>query len=285
VSFDKRKEYQTTRLNVDISYVNNDILNIEEFKRWRKEYENSEFILSDNGKYLCGFEVEKMSKSKYNVQTPDGLVQDFGADTLRLYEMFLGPLEQFKPWDVKGINGVHNFLRKFWRLVHDDKNRFRVSNVNPTLENYKTLHKTIKKVEEDIERFSFNTVVSTLMICINELTDQKCHNKEIITDFTVLLSSYAPHISEEIWQKLGNESSVTQAIFPSFNPNYLLENEINYPISFNGKTRFMMKLDAEMSRQKIEDEVMNHEKTINYLDGKKPKKVIVVAGRIVNVVI
>jgi leucyl-tRNA synthetase len=250
VSFDKRKEYQTTRLNVDISYVNNDILNIEEFKRWRKEYENSEFILSDNGKYLCGFEVEKMSKSKYNVQTPDGLVQDFGADTLRMYEIFLGPLEQFKPWDVKGINGVHNFLRKFWRLVHDDKNRFRVSNVNPTLENYKTLHKTIKKVEEDIERFSFNTVVSTLMICINELTDQKCHNKEIITDFTVLLSSYAPHISEEIWQKLGNESSVTQAIFPSFNPNYLLENEINYPISFNGKTRFMMKLDAEMSRQK-----------------------------------
>ncbi|MDG1283670.1 MAG: class I tRNA ligase family protein, partial [Flavobacteriales bacterium] len=183
------------------------------------------------------------------------------------------------------INGVHNFLRKFWRLVHDSENNFCVIDDKPTKENYKTLHKTIKKVEDEIVRLSFNTVVSTFMICINELMEQNCHSKEIISDFTILLSSYAPHISEEIWFKLGNKSSVAHATFPRFNPNYVVENEINYPISFNGKTRFMMKLDAEMSRQKIEDEVMNHEKTINYLDGKKPKKVIVVAGRIVNVVV
>ena len=241
VSFDKRKEFKTTRLHVDISYVENDILDITAFKKWRDEYENADFILNDEGKYICGFEVEKMSKSKYNVQTPDNLVEEYGADTLRLYEMFLGPLEQFKPWDVKGINGVHNFLRKFWRLVHDSENNFCVVDVKPTKENYKTLHKTIKKVEDEIVRLSFNTVVSTFMICINELTEQNCHSKEIISDFTILLSSYAPHISEEIWFKLGNKSSVTQAIFPRFNPNYVVENEINYPVSFNGKTRFLIK--------------------------------------------
>ncbi len=284
VSFDKRKEYKTSRLHVDITLVDNDVLDVEAFKNWRKEYSQAEFILKDDGKYLCGNEVEKMSKSKYNVQTPDKLVDDFGADTLRLYEMFLGPLEQFKPWDVKGINGVHNFLCKFWRLVHDAENNFEVSSETPTKANYKTLHKTIKKVEEDIERHSFNTVVSTFMICINELTEQKCNSREIIFDFTILLSAYAPHISEEIWQKLGNETSVTTANFPKFNASYLVENEVNYPVSFNGKMRFKITLPAEMTKEQVEVEVIKHEKTAHYLEGKSPKKIIVVLKRIINIV-
>ena len=284
VSFDKRKEHKTIRLHVDIRIVDNDVLDVEAFKNWRKEYSDAEFILSDDGKYLCGNEVEKMSKSKYNVQTPDELVEKFGADTLRLYEMFLGPLEQFKPWDTKGINGVHNFIRKFWRIVHDDANNFLVSDDKPTQENYKTLHKTIKKVEEEINRHSFNTVVSTFMICVNELTEQKCNSREIVSDFTILLSSYAPHISEEIWNKLGNENSVTIAEFPKFNESYLVEDQINYPVSFNGKMRFKILLDAELTKDEVEDEVMKHEKTAHYLDGKSPKKVIVVQKRIVNIV-
>ena len=284
VSFDKRKDHKTTRLNVDIDFVENDVLNVKAFKNLREEYANAEFILNEDEKYLCGHEVEKMSKSKYNVQTPDNLIEDFGADTLRLYEMFLGPLEQFKPWDVKGINGVHNFLRKFWRLVHDGENNFEISEEIPTKENYKTLHKTIKKVEQEIERHSFNTVVSTFMICVNELIEQKCNNKEIISDFTILLSSYAPHISEEIWQKLGNESSVTGVNFPKFNESYLVEDEINYPVSFNGKMRFKITLAAEMTKEQVEVEVMKHKKTTHYLDGKSPKKIIVVPKRIVNIV-
>jgi len=271
-------------LHVDISFVDNDVLDIEEFKNWREEYKDADFILNEDGKYLCGHEVEKMSKSKYNVQIPDNLVNDFGADTLRLYEMFLGPLEQFKPWDVKGINGVHNFLRKFWRLVHDSENNFFVSDDSPTKSNYKTLHKTIKKVEEEINRYSFNTVVSTFMICINELTEQKCNSKEIISDFTILLSAYAPHISEEIWMKLGNETSVTTATFPNFDANYLAESEVNYPVSFNGKMRFKITLPSEMTKDQVEEEVLKHEKTAHYLNGKSPKKVIVVPKRIVNIV-
>lgn len=285
VGVDKRKEYTTTKHHVDINFVNNDVLNIEAFKNWRTEFADSEFILNDDGEYLCGYEVEKMSKSKYNVQTPDSLVEDFGADTLRLYEMFLGPLEQFKPWDVKGINGVHNFLRKFWRLVHDRENNFLVSDEKPTKENYKTLHKTIKKVEEEIERYSFNTVVSSFMICVNELTEQQCNSREVISEFTVLLSSYAPHIAEEIWQELGNDTSISTASFPKYNESYLVESEINYPVSFNGKTRFTIILPAEMKQEEVEFEVMKHEKTIHYLAEKSPKKVIVIQKRIVNIVI
>ena len=285
VSFDKSKEHKTTRLYVDVNFVDNDILDITAFKNWRSEYADAEFILNAEGKYLCGYEVEKMSKSRYNVQTPDQLVEKFGADTLRLYEMFLGPLEQFKPWDTKGINGVHNFLRKFWRLVHDGENNFSVSDHAPTKENYKTLHKTIKKVEEEIERHSFNTVVSTFMICVNELTYQKCNSPEIISDFTILLSSYAPHISEEIWQKLGNNTSVTKASFPKWNQSYLVESQINYPVSFNGKTRFTISLPSEMTKEEVESEVMKHEKMTHYLNGESPKKVIVVPKRIVNIVI
>jgi len=285
VSFDKRKDYKTTRFHVDINLVDNDVLDIDAFRNWRAEYADAEFILNDEGKYLCGHEVEKMSKSKYNVQTPDELVQKFGADTLRLYEMFLGPLEQFKPWDTKGINGVHNFLRKFWRLVHNSENNFNVGEEKPTKENFKTLHKTIKKVAEDIERHSFNTVVSTFMICINELTEQKCNSREIISDFTILLSTYAPHISEEIWSKLGNKSSVTIADFPIFNSSFLVESEINYPVSFNGKMRFKITLPAEMTKEQVEVEVLRHERTSHYLEGKIAKKIIVIPKRIINIVI
>ena len=284
VSFDKIKEYSTTRLHVDINLVDNDILDIEAFRSWRTDYANSEFILNDEGKYLCGHEVEKMSKSKYNVQTPDDLIEKFGADTLRLYEMFLGPLEQFKPWDTKGINGVHNFLRKFWRLIHDDENNFIISKESASKTSLKTLHKTIKKVDEDISRYSFNTVVSTLMICINELSDQKCRNYNVIESFTILLSPYAPHISEEIWQKLGKNNSITKAKFPKFNLEFLQENDVNYPVSFNGKTRFKITLPVEMSREDVQAEVMRHEKTQHYLSGKSPKKIIVVPKRIVNIV-
>ena len=285
VSFDKRENHETIPLHVDISFVDNDILDVEAFRNWRIEYSDAEFIFSDNGKYLCGYETEKMSKSKYNVQNPDDLVEDFGADTLRLYEMFLGPLEQFKPWDVKGINGVHNFLRKFWRLVHDSENNFTISNKIASKESYKTLHKTIKKVEEEIERHSFNTVVSTFMICINELTDQKCNNREIISEFTILLSSYAPHIAEEIWERLGNKTSVTLASFPQFCQDYLTENEIEYPVSFNGKTRFTITLPYEMTQEEVETAILNYKKTAHYLQGKSPKKIIVVLKRIVNIVV
>ncbi|MDA9663513.1 leucine--tRNA ligase [bacterium] len=284
VSYDRRKEFKTTRLHVDINFVKNDILDVDMFKNWRLEYKDADFILNDEGRYLCGHEIEKMSKSKYNVQNPDDLVEKFGADTLRLYEMFLGPLEQFKPWDTKGITGVHNFLRKFWRLVHDSENNFNISEENPNKDNFKTLHKTIKKVQEEIERYSFNTVVSTFMICINELTDQKCNCRQIISSFTILLSTYAPHISEEIWSKLGNNNSVTNATFPLLNEKYLVEDEVDYPVSFNGKMRFKITLPSQMKKDEIELAVLSHEKTLHYMKGKIPKKVIVVPKRIINIV-
>ena len=284
VTYEKKSKHSTVAIHVDINLVESDILNIDKFREWRKEYKNAEFILNEDKKYVCGSEIEKMSKSKYNVQTPDQLVEKFGADTLRLYEMFLGPLEQFKPWDTKGINGVHNFLRKFWRLVHDNENNFSVSQEPPNRYNLKTIHKTIKKVEEDISRYSFNTVVSTLMICINELTDQNCKNKEIISDFTILLSPYAPHIAEEIWTKLGNRESIFNATFPKHKEEFLKEKSINYPISFNGKMRYKISLDVDVSKEEIEKQVMAHEKTEYYLAGKSPKKIIIVPKKIVNIV-
>ena len=285
VTFEKRKEHQTARLHVDINMVNNDVLDMEAFKKWRSEFADAEFILNDNGQYTCGYEVEKMSKSKYNVQTPDDLVEKFGADTLRMYEMFLGPLEQFKPWDTKGINGVHNFLRKLWRLMHDAENNFVVSEEAPNKAELKSIHKTIKKVCEDIERYSFNTVVSTLMICVNELNDLKCNKRAIISDFVVLLSPYAPHIAEELWEKLGHTTSVSNVALPIFDVLHLQEDVITYPVSFNGKMRFKLKLDSNLSKVEIEKAVLAHEKTIHYLEGKIPKRVIVVINKIVNVVI
>ena len=280
-----KNNYETSKLYVDINLVDNDFLNIEKFKSWRKEFLDADFILNDDGKYECHFEIEKMSKSKYNTQTPDDLVESYGADTLRMYEMFLGPLEQFKPWDINGISGVHNFLRKLWRHLHDEKNIFHVDHDTASENSLKTIHKTIKKVEEDIERFSFNTVVSSLMICLNELIEQKCVDKKIITDFIVLLSPYAPHFSEEIWQKLGNTSSISQAQFPKYESKFLVESEISYPVSFNGKMRFKVSLPAEMNKEDIETFILKQEKTIHYLESRKPKRIIIVPRKIINIVI
>jgi leucyl-tRNA synthetase len=272
-------------LHVDISFVDNDKLDIQAFKNWREDYKNAEFILEEDGSYICGSEVEKMSKSKYNVQTPDELVEKFGADTLRMYEMFLGPLEQFKPWDTKGINGVHNFLRKLWRLFYNEGKSI-ITDAEPSKESLKTLHKTIKKIEEDLERFSFNTGVSNFMICVNELTEQKCHSRAVLEQLVVLLSPYAPHVAEELWEALGNEAgSISTATFPTFNPDFLVEANFAYPVSFNGKMRFSAELPTAMNAQEVQAAVMAMPEAEKWLEGKEPKKVIVVPGRIVNIVV
>jgi leucyl-tRNA synthetase len=275
------------KYHVDISLMENDKLDIEAFKNSREEYKNAEFICEENGDFICGHLVEKMSKSLFNVQTPDELVEKFGADTLRMYEMFLGPLEQSKPWDTKGINGVSNFLRKLWRLFNFDENgTAHFSDAEVSKDSYKTLHKTIQKIEDDLNRFSFNTGVSNFMICVNELQEQKCSNKEVLQDLVILLSPYTPHISEELWVKLGHEAgTISFATFPSFNPEYLVSDAFSYPISFNGKVRFNLEFPRTMTPKEIEELVLAHENTAKYLEGKTPKKMIVVPGRIVNVVV
>ena len=270
-------------IHADVSLVNSsDELDIEAFKKWRPEFKDAEYIL-ENGKYLVGREAEKMSKSKYNVVNPDEICHQYGADSLRMYEMFLGPLEQAKPWNTAGITGVHSFLKKMWKLYHNG-DVFSVSDIEPTNEQYKILHKTIKKVEEDIENFSFNTSVSTFMIAVNELTAQQCNSKKILEPLLVLISPYAPHIAEELWHKLGHKGSIATAPFPKFEGKYLVESTKNYPISFNGKTRFTMELPLDMSKDDIEAAVMAHEKTQAQLQGRIPKKVIIVPGKIVNIV-
>jgi leucyl-tRNA synthetase len=269
---------------VDVNIVHNDILDIDEFIKWQPQFAGSEFILEDD-KYICGWEVEKMSKSKYNVQNPDDLIEKYGADTLRLYEMFLGPLEQSKPWDTNGIEGVFRFMRKLWRLFHDADNNFLVSENAPSPAELKVLHKTIRKIQEDTERFSFNTSVSTFMICVNELTELKCNNRSILSELTVLISSYAPHISEELWSLLGNKGSVTLATFPVFNESFTAENTFKYPVSFNGKMRFLLELPLGIPVPEIEKAVLEATESAKWLEGKAPKKMIVVPGKIVNVVI
>ena len=270
-------------IHADVSLVNaSDELDVEAFKSWREEYKSAEFILED-GKYVVGREVEKMSKSKYNVVNPDDIVEDYGADSLRLYEMFLGPLEQSKPWNTAGITGVHGFLKKLWKLYVDD-NGAKLTDAKPTADNLKTLHKTIKKVEEDIENFSFNTSVSTFMICVNELTAQKCTSKEVLEPLAILVSPYAPHIAEELWGKLGHSDSISAAAFPKFEASHLVESNKVYPISFNGKMKFTMELPLDLPKDAIEEAVMAHEKTQQQLAGRTPKKVIVVPGKIVNIV-
>mgnify|MGYP001627130772 CR=1 FL=1 len=272
-------------IRVDINLVNNNILNENEYRKNPMVDSDIEFIREEDGSYICGSEVEKMSKSKYNVQTPDELVEKFGADTLRMYETFLGPLEQSKPWDTKGINGVHNFLRRLWRLFHDAAGNVNLSDEQPSKENLKTLHKTIKKLTDDLERFSFNTGVSNFMICVNELTDQKCNNRHILSDLVLLISPYAPHIAEELWVKLGNTpGSISNQSFPEFNEDHLVEANITYPVSFNGKMRFNLELPTAFTKEEVEKSVMANELTHKYLDGNTPKKVIVVPGKIVNVV-
>jgi len=276
----------TQPIHADISFVNNaNELNIEAFKNWRPEFKDAEFITEEDGTFKVSREVEKMSKSKFNVVNPDDICMKYGADTLRMYEMFLGPLEQAKPWSTAGITGVHSFLKKMWRLFHsgiDDS--FLITDKPASKDNLKTLHKTIKKVIEDIENFSFNTSVSTFMIAVNELSSQKCNSKEVLAPLLVLLSPYAPHISEELWSKLGNKESISKTSFPKFEEIFLIEDVKKYPISFNGKMRFTLELPLSLSKDEIESVIMSHEKTIYYLEGKAPKKVIIVPGKIVNIV-
>lgn len=273
-----------SKIHVDVNIVSNDVLDVDAFKNWREEYKDAIFITEENGDYICGHEVEKMSKSKYNVVTPDDIAEKFGSDTLRLYEMFLGPLEQSKPWNTNGITGVHGFLKKLWRLFYMS-GTFEVANTEPTKGELKTLHKTIKKITEDIERFSFNTSISNFMICVNELTDAKCNKRAILEPLLVCLSPYAPHIAEELWKQLGHNESISTAPFPDFNETYLVDDSINYPVSVNGKLKFTLELPATLTVQEVESEVMNNEQTLKLLEGKQPKKVIVVHKKIVNMVV
>ncbi|MDQ4142107.1 MAG: leucine--tRNA ligase, partial [Bacteroidota bacterium] len=284
VSYNLREQYEVTPLHVDVNLVDNDVLDIEAFKAWRADFAEAEFILED-GKYICGWEIEIMSKSKYNVVNPDDLVLKVGADTLRMYEMFLGPLEQFKPWNTNGIDGVHKFLKRYWKLFFDANGNYYVSDEDPTPAELKTLHKTIKKVEEDIERFSFNTSVSTFMICVNELISLKCNKRAILEPLTIILSPYAPHVTEELWQMLGHADSISNATFPQWHEKYLTENSFEYPISVNGKMRGKLTFPTNMPKELIEKEVVSSGLIDKYLEGKTPKKVIVVPNKIVNVVV
>jgi len=283
VSLNLKNQYETTEIHVDVNIVSNDILDTEKFINWNPEYKTAEFILED-GKYICGWAVEKMSKSMYNVVNPDDIVEKYGADTLRLYEMFLGPLEQSKPWDTNGIDGVHRFLKRLWSLFYKD-GVFIVTDAAPTAEELKTLHKTIKKITFDIENFSYNTSVSAFMICVNELFAAKCSKKAILEPLSILLAPFAPHIAEELYHVLGNDSTVCDAVFPICNEEYLVENSVNYPISFNGKVRFMLELPADMSKEEVEKTALANEQTIKQLAGNAPKKIIVVPGKIVNIVV
>jgi leucyl-tRNA synthetase len=273
-----------TPIHADVSMVNSsDELDIERFKAWREDYADAEFILDDNGKYIVGREVEKMSKSKYNVVTPDDICNEYGADTLRLYEMFLGPLEQAKPWNTAGISGVFGFLKKLCRLYFDD-NGLIITNEEPTKDNLKSLHKTIKKVAEDIENFSFNTSVSQFMICVNELSTQNCHSRAILEPLAIVVSSYAPHIAEELWSLLGHTTSISTVAFPIFEPKYLVESSKEYPVSFNGKMRFTIELPLDLTAAQIEEIIMKDERTQRQLEGRTPNKVIIVPGKIINLV-
>ncbi|MGB1318809.1 MAG: class I tRNA ligase family protein, partial [Flavobacteriales bacterium] len=283
VSLALKGDYDTTAIHVDVNIVANDELDIEAFKASRDEYKNAEFILED-GKYICGWEVEKMSKSKYNVVNPDDIIARYGADTLRLYEMFLGPLEDAKPWNTNGIEGVSRFLKKFWNLFHDG-DTFSVSEEEANPKELKALHATIKKVQEDIERLSFNTSVSQFMICVNELNDLKCNKRAILEPLTVVVSTYAPHLCEELWDKLGHSESVTHTEYPAFNEKFLVEDSVNYPISINGKMRLKLELPASMGKDEVEQAVLANSEVQERLDGASPKKVIVVPKRIVNIVI
>ena len=271
-------------IHVDVSLVNaSDELDIEGFKSWREDFKDAKFIYEDNGIFKVSREVEKMSKSKYNVVNPDNICAEYGADSLRLFEMFLGPLEQAKPWKTSGISGVHSFLKKLWKLFYNGE-ELSISDSVPTAEEFKTLHKTIKKVEEDIENFSFNTSVSTFMIAVNELITQKCNKRAILEPLLILISPYAPHIAEELWEKLGNTESISTAPFPIFKPQYLVESSKNYPVSFNGKMRFTMELPLDMTKDNIEKVVLAHQKTQAQLAGRVPKKIIIVPGKIINIV-
>ena len=284
VSLNLKDQYEVTPIHVDVNIVSNDVLDIEAFRNWNPEYKTAEFILED-GKYVCGWAVEKMSKSMFNVVNPDVIVEKFGADTLRLYEMFLGPLEQSKPWDTNGIDGVHRFLRKLWGLFYTNDDQLQVTNEEPSAEELKSLHKLIKKISFDIEHFSFNTSVSAFMICVNELSALKCRKRAILEQLITLLAPFAPHTAEELWHVLGNESTVCDAQWPVCNEAYLVENTATYVVSFNGKARFNIELPADMPAGEVEKMALAHESAAKWVEGKTPKKVIVVPKKIVNIVI
>ena len=283
VSYGLKDQYETTEIHVDVNIVYNDRLDMEAFKAWMPDFANAEFILED-GEYICGWAVEKMSKSMFNVVNPDMICDSYGADTLRLYEMFLGPLEQSKPWDTKGIDGVNRFLKRVWRLFYD-RDGFIVTDQKPTAEELKALHKLIGKVRADIEAFSFNTAVSAFMIAVNELYDLKCNNREILEQLIILLSPFAPHITEELWEALGHKESITYAAFPEYVEAYTIENTCTYAVSFNGKTRFTVELPLDMPREEVDAHVRSMEQTAKYVAGGNIVKVIVVPGKIVNIVV
>lgn len=283
VSAGLKNNYETTAIHIDVNIVENNAVDIDKLREWRDDFKNSEFEL-ENGKLICSTAVEKMSKRWYNVVNPDDMCEKYGADTLRLYEMFLGPLELSKPWNTNGITGVHGFLKKLWRLFFQNGS-FNISEETAGKAELKTLHKTIKKITEDIERFSFNTSVSNFMICVNELSDLKCNKREILEPLLILISPYAPHITEELWSLLGHQESISAKQFPEFKETYLIENSFSYPVSFNGKMRFNLELYANLSIEEIEKKVLENEQTHKYLEGKKPKKIIIVPKKIVNIVI
>ena len=284
VSLGLKDQYDTTPIHVDVNIVSADVLDVEAFKNWRPEYNIAEFIL-ENGKYICGWAVEKMSKSMFNVVNPDDIIEKYGADTLRMYEMFLGPLEQSKPWDTNGIDGCHRFIRKMWALYFDRDGKLAVSDEAPTKDELKSIHKLIKKVTEDIENFSFNTSVAAFMICVNELSGLKCNKRAVLTDLAKVIAPFAPHTAEELWQALGNQTTVCDAAWPKFNEDYLKEDSITYSISFNGKTRFTMDFPADATQQQIQDAVLANDKAQGYINGQTIRKVIVVPRKIVNIVL
>jgi leucyl-tRNA synthetase len=290
VSLGLKDQYDTTEIHVDINLVHNDKLDIEGFKKWMPDFANAEFIL-ENGEYKCGYAVEKMSKSMYNVVNPDSICDTYGADTLRLYEMFLGPVEQSKPWDTKGIDGVNRFLKRLWKMFFgefggksDPDGKINLSDEAPTAQELKVLHKLIKKVDDDISNFSYNTSVSAFMIATNELSDLKCNKRAVLEPIIVLLSPFAPHICEELWELSGHKGSISFAQFPKYEEKYTREDNFDYPVSFNGKTRFKISLAKSLSKDEVEEAVLAAEDTAKYLGGKSVKKVIVVPGRIINIV-
>ncbi len=283
VSYNLKKDYDVTPIHVDVNIVTNDVLDIEKFRGWRPEYAGAEFILEE-GKYVCGYAVEKMSKSMFNVVNPDDIVERYGADTLRLYEMFLGPVEQSKPWDTNGIDGVNRFIKKLWNLFYKG-DVLLVNDDEPSAESLKSIHKLIKKVTTDIEGFSYNTSVSAFMICVNELTSQKCHNRAVLSDLLVLLAPFAPHVAEELWHAIGNDTTVCDAAWPQWNEEYLKEANVNYAVSFNGKARFNVSVAADMPASEVEKMVLAHENSARWIEGKQIRKVIVVPGKIVNIVV
>ena len=303
VSFGLKDKYTTTPIHVDVNIVSADVLDIDAFKAWRPEYQNAEFILEDgsqltvncqlstvNSVYKCGWAIEKMSKSMFNVVNPDMIVEKYGADTLRLYEMFLGPVEQSKPWDTNGIDGCHRFLKKFWALFYGNsrenpEDKLLVDDSEPTKEALKSVHKLIKKVSQDIETFSYNTSISAFMICVNELAQQKCKSREALKTLVILIAPFAPHIAEELWEALGEQGSVCDSKWPAWNDEYLVENSVKLGVAFNGKTRFDMEFAADADNDTIQKAVLAEERAQKYLEGFEIKKVIIVPKRMVNIVL